>query len=333
MRLLAIESSCDESALAVVHDTGSRLVVEREVISSQIALHALYGGVVPELASREHLKNLPLLFDQLSQSHNLSSIDGIVVTTGPGLQGCLLMGTCFAEGVARALGKKLYGVNHIEGHLFAAWLENTEIQFPCITLVVSGGHTEIILVSKPGSYQILARSRDDAAGEAFDKSAYLLGFPYPGGRYLAEAADSVEHSPFVLPKVMQEGDAFSFSGLKTAIRLLVQKQDVENLQIRNELCSSVQAAIVEELVKKVLFQAQRLCCYEIVVTGGVAANSRLRRRLQAEESLQVHFPSTRYCTDNAAMIAAAALLRFRYGVPPSESLKVQPGWRIENGAA
>ncbi len=228
MIVLGIETSCDETAVALIrYGTDGRHELLGEIISSQNNIHEQYGGVVPELASREHLKNLPLLYDALlgKCQVDLSAVDLIGVTQGPGLKGCLLIGLSFGQGLAEASGKPMLGVNHIEGHLLAPRLDNPSLEFPYMCLIVSGGHTEILEVKGVGDYELVARTQDDAAGEAFDKSANLLSLPYPGGARLASLADSVTSSRFKLPKVMREQAGFSFWGLKTAFLLLTKKNE------------------------------------------------------------------------------------------------------------
>lgn len=318
MVLLAIESSCDESAVALLEQYDSGVVsVRAELISSQIDTHRLYGGVVPEIASREHLKALPVLVKQVVQKADcqLSDLSAIAVTQGPGLKGCLLMGICFARGLAHARRVPLFGVHHIEGHILAPLLDNPDLQPPYLALVVSGGHTEIIQVDAIGSYRVLARTSDDAAGEAFDKSAHLLGFPYPGGAQLAALADTVTASRFKLPKVMREAPGFSFSGLKTAVSLLIKKQagELEDPLIRAELAFAIQAAIVDALCFKLKKAIKETGIKTVALTGGVAANSFLRTMVSSLTD-SLYAPHIVHCTDNAAMIGYTALAREHVGL-------------------
>ena len=340
MRVLGIETSCDETAVALIERASEgpyRIVAEE--ISSQVSLHAKFGGVVPELASREHLSALPLLLDIVLQKGGGrgAPLDLIAVTRGPGLKGCLLVGYSFARSFALVRGVPVMPVNHIEGHLLVPMLDNPTLKPPYLALVVSGGHTEIIKVNRVGEYEVRARTRDDAAGEAFDKSAYLLGLPYPGGPKLAALADSVTQSRFTLPRVMREGDGFSFSGLKTAISLLVKKTGVEALQdavVKAELCWSVQEAIVDTLVHKVRQEIDATGIRQVVVTGGVSANRRLKQALGQLSSATVFAPLPHHSTDNAAMIACAGAMRFEV-IRTTQGIEkdVAPSWRVEDACA
>lgn len=324
MITLGIETSCDETALSILEYRGSDIkpVIHAELISSQINLHKDYGGVVPELAAREHLKNLPLLYSELFKnfSVNESQIESISVTAGPGLKGCLLMGYHFGEALSLALNIPLRLVHHIEGHIFSIALEVDSISEPFIALVVSGGHTEIVLVEKFGKYKILSKTIDDAAGEAFDKSANLLGFPYPGGAELAKLADSVNASDFILPKVMRNQEGFSFSGLKTAISRLVKDNLNDNTSnlVRANLAFAIQNSIVESLVSKVEEQLKKHRIKHLVVCGGVSANSYLKNQLN-KLNQKVYFSSSKYCTDNASMIAYVGSRKLVEGI--SDNLK------------
>jgi N6-L-threonylcarbamoyladenine synthase len=340
--VLGIETSCDETALALVrvHQDGHSEVIG-EMLSSQIALHQAYGGVVPELASRQHIEALPILFQQLRHRFpdDVDTCSCIGVTQGPGLKGCLLMGINFAKGLSLSLGKSLIGVNHIEGHLYSAFLNKPLPRFPFLALIVSGGHTELVFVEQFGTYQIIARTIDDAAGEAFDKSAHLLGFPYPGGRALSDAAASVESSPHQLPKVMREADGFSFSGLKTAIHLLIKKCPPQSSQERAALCYTIEHAIVDALmykVKKSLSSYPR--CRGLSVVGGVSANRLLRTKMEAfarDHAMELHMPEPQFATDNASMIALAAAYRLQQSSAlldiqqESRGLPVLPRYPIE----
>jgi N6-L-threonylcarbamoyladenine synthase len=333
MLVLGIETSCDETAVALIrYESDGRHELLGEIISSQNNIHEQYGGVVPELASREHLKNLPLLFDALLSKTKvtLEEIDLIGVTQGPGLKGCLLIGLSFARGLSEALGKPIIGVNHIEGHLLAPRLDNPGLEFPYLCLIVSGGHTEILEVKGVGKYELIIRTQDDAAGEAFDKSANLLSLPYPGGARLAALADSVQSSRFKLPKVMREQAGFSFSGLKTAFLLLVKKNEVAltDSAVRAELAHVAQEAIVDTLVFKVSAALKERGLKRLAVSGGVAANRRLREAIGNLKGAQSFFPSGIHSTDNAAMIAYVAGERYRAGIR-SEDLAAQARWPVE----
>ena len=331
--LLAFETSCDETAVAVVTGEKAPHVVAEKVLS-QTDLHKLYGGVVPELASREHLKALPLLTEEalLRAGATITDIEAVAVTRGPGLKGCLLMGIGFAKGVATARGIPLIGVNHIEGHILSPFIENPELPFPYLAVVVSGGHTEILAIRGLGAYELLARTMDDAAGEAFDKSANLLGFEYPGGPKLATLADSVSTSRFNLPRVMRESEsAFSFSGLKTAIALLVKKHrsELADPVIRAELSHAVQGAIIDALMHKVKHAVTTSKITNVALCGGVAANAALRAAVQKLPKVKLFSPATQHCADNAAMIGYAGALRWKRGDADSLSLDALPRWPVE----
>jgi N6-L-threonylcarbamoyladenine synthase len=334
MRILGIETSCDETGVALLEfspDGGATIVAE--VLASQVALHELYGGVVPELASREHLRTLPHLCEELWQTSgaSLDSIAAIGVTCGPGLKGCLLIGVTFVQGVALTANKPLIPVNHIEGHILSGELHYPELKPPYLALVVSGGHTELLLVEGLGKYSALCRTLDDAAGEAFDKSANLLGLAYPGGSRLAALADTVSTSPFKLPRVAREFDGFSFSGLKTAVLRLVERNREELRRdegVRAEMCWAIQDAILDPLVLKTVREvsARRL---PLVVCGGVSANAELRRRL-TERCAKVYFPPIHHCVDNGAMIAYVAGRYVAAGYQaPAAPLTIRSRWPVE----
>lgn len=338
MRILALETSCDETAAALLEMQGPGVgSVLAEVISSQVALHAAYGGVVPELAAREHLSALPLVVDKVLQQSGgtLDTVDALVVTQGPGLKGCLLMGMGFARALALARGLPILGVNHIEGHVLVPLLDNPELKPPYLALVVSGGHTEIVLVREPGEYELMARTLDDAAGEAFDKSANLLGLPYPGGPRLATLADQFaargEPSPFTLPRVALAEPVFSFSGLKTAISLAVKRSRealATDETLQGALAFTIQEAIVDALAIKVKQAVERSGIDRVAVTGGVSANRRLRARL-AEDGYRVFAPTLPHCTDNAAMIGWAGAYRLFRGDGGHGLGDVRSRWPIE----
>ncbi len=333
MRVLGIETSCDETACAVLECSDERISILADEVSSQVDLHALYGGVVPELASREHLRNLPLLLPQ-ALAKAAGEPELIAVTVGPGLKGCLLVGLDFVKGYALAKGVPFVGVNHIEGHLLSALLDNPELQarpFPYVALVVSGGHTELQFVHGVGRYELLARTTDDAAGEAFDKAAALLGLPYPGGPRLAKLADSVSSSRFQLPKVMRQAPGFSFSGLKTAVVNLVRGQggNLTDPGIVAELAHAIQGAIVDTLVHKTSQSLRDRGIRTLIVCGGVSANRLLRQELSALPNVKTYFPEMRHSIDNAAMIAYAGWQRYRLGGRSDHRLQVRPRWPVE----
>ncbi|TAK36656.1 MAG: tRNA (adenosine(37)-N6)-threonylcarbamoyltransferase complex transferase subunit TsaD [Chloroflexota bacterium] len=328
MKVLGIESSCDETAAAVVVD--GRLVLSNAIFS-QIAIHAQYGGVVPEVASRQHtLSIIPILRRALDDAGvGLAEIDAVAVTRGPGLVGSLLVGLNVAKGVAFQRGLPLIGVNHLEGHIYANWLIEQgpgppPPQFPLICLVVSGAHSDLVLMTEHEQYQLLGRSLDDAAGEAFDKVSRLLGLGYPGGPAIQRVAASTEATPFHLPRAWLRGTYdFSFSGLKTAVLHMVQKELPEPRQdaqtegaperIAAEIAAAFQESVVDVLATKTVAAAKRHRAKEILLAGGVAANKPLRERIIQTSPIPVHVPRPIYCTDNAAMIASAGYFKLSEG--------------------
>ena len=333
MIVLGIETSCDETGLALIEiDAAGTPVIRGEVLASQVSLHEKYGGVVPELASREHMRSLPVLCEELFSSTGLSLKDvrGIGVTCGPGLKGCLLMGVTFAQGMGLAHNIPIFPVNHIEGHILSGELHEPSLKPPYLTLVVSGGHTEILLVEGLGRYTCLCRTRDDAAGEAFDKSANLLELHYPGGARLAAWADKGAASPrFKVPRVAREMEDFSFSGLKTAVALMVKRNREEihaDPKVFADVCWAIQDGIVDPLVNKVTreLQARKL---PLVVCGGVSANAALRQRL-TEKCRKVFFPPMKHCVDNGAMIAYVAARYWAVGTQPPH-IDIFSRWPVE----
>ncbi|MCB9803143.1 tRNA (adenosine(37)-N6)-threonylcarbamoyltransferase complex transferase subunit TsaD [Candidatus Nomurabacteria bacterium] len=317
MRILALESSCDETALAIISGSGSDWVLEKDIVYSQIAIHQKYGGVVPEVAARKHAETIfPLLTETLGEE-KLATIDYLAVTAGPGLVASLLLGVTAARSLAYAAAKPLLPVNHMEGHIYSNWLSNSELKnndqkyFPSLALVVSGGHTELVLMKNHGDYQLLGTTQDDAVGEAFDKVAKILNLGYPGGPIVSKEALEGDDQAYKLPRPMlNSGDYnFSFSGLKTAVLYTLEREkNISQAAVKN-ICASFQAAAVELLVKKTIKAAQEFQVKSIMIAGGVSANQLLREELKKEStkiSLPLFYPELKYTGDNAAMIAVAA---------------------------
>jgi N6-L-threonylcarbamoyladenine synthase len=335
-RILGIESSCDETAAAVLED-GRRLLAS--TVASQIDLHARYGGVFPEVASRQHIRTVYAIVEQaLQQAHlALSDIDAIAVTRGPGLAGSLVVGMNMAKGLALASGKPLIGVNHLEGHIYSAWVYPADVQtpppapqFPLLALLVSGGHSELNLMTDHLQYQRLGGTLDDAAGEAFDKVARLRNLPYPGGPSIQKAAAEGNPQAFHFPRARLDGTwNFSFSGLKTAVLRLVRsfEEQQQPLPIA-DLAASFQEAVVDVLLTKTLAAARQFGAQQILVAGGVSANKALRQAFLAQQEFPVHIPSLSLCTDNAAMIAAAGYFRHALGQRDPLDLDVLPTWPL-----
>jgi len=334
--VLGIETSCDETAAAVVRD-GKEIL--SNVIASQVDLHRIYGGVVPEIASRKHIELIMPVIDLALKEAGASpgDLDAIAVTYGPGLVGALLVGLSAAKAMALALGCPLVGVNHIEGHIYANFLEYPEVDPPLVCLTVSGGHTDLLYIDEYGRYDILGRTRDDAAGEAFDKIARVLGMDYPGGPEIARAAEAGDPTAIDFPRGLLQADTFdfSFSGLKTAAI-----NYIHNLRQRGEevpvadIAASLQEAIVDVLIAKTLAAAQAYGVKTIFLSGGVAANERLRSRLRelaAADGIRVYYPSKVLCTDNAAMIACAGYYRYLRGERASWELNAVPNLRLGEG--
>lgn len=332
-RVLAIETSCDETAAAVVED-GRRAL--SDVVATQIDIHRRWGGVVPELASRNHVVQvMPVVDEALARSGlGPDGIDAVAVTSGPGLVGALLVGVQAAKALALAWGKPLVRVNHLEGHLVAAFLAEVPPAFPYLGLVVSGGHTSLYAAHGFGDYRLLGQTRDDAAGEAFDKGAKLLGLPYPGGVAIDRLAKEGDPAAIRFPKAIVKGADldFSFSGLKTALLHHVKKHGVPEGRALADLCASYQEAIVRALVEKAFRAARRLQFERLVLAGGVAANSRLRAAATARaaeyEGMSVFIPPVKLCTDNAAMIAVAGTHALLRGERAGPDLNADPAWRL-----
>jgi N6-L-threonylcarbamoyladenine synthase len=330
MKILGVESSCDETGLAV-YDTEAGLLAH--AIHSQVAMHADYGGVVPELASRDHIRRvIPLTRGVMQQAGlALADLDAIAYTQGPGLAGALLVGASFANALAAALHIPAIGVHHLEGHLLSPMLANPRPEFPFIALLVSGGHTQLMRVDGVGRYELLGETVDDAAGEAFDKTAQLLGLGYPGGPALSKLADAGLAYRFKLPRPMlNSGDLdFSFSGLKTAVLTLSRK---EGEAARADIAAAFQVAVVDVLAAKCVAALKKTGLHRLVVAGGVGANRALRGRLNAEAAqrhFEVFYPPLELCTDNGAMIAFAGALRLAEGQTPADGrFGVRPRWAL-----
>ena len=340
MLVLGIESSCDETGVALVEAIGDAPPTLRaQALHSQVAMHEAYGGVVPELASRDHIRRvLPLAREVLREADaGLADIDLIAYTRGPGLAGALLVGAGVACSLAASLGRPVLGVHHLEGHLLSPFLSADPPAFPFVALLVSGGHTQLMRVADVGRYELLGETIDDAAGEAFDKSAKLLGLGYPGGPALARLADFGDPTAFALPRPLLHSANldFSFAGLKTAVRTQVMKLATNICeQDRANLAASTQQAIVDVLVRKSLAALAATGLDRLVVAGGVGANARLREQLAAgcaARGARVHYPELALCTDNGAMIALAAAMRWQRGVAAVHSdhaFSVMPRWAL-----
>jgi N6-L-threonylcarbamoyladenine synthase len=338
-RILGIETSCDETAAAVV-ENGRHIV--SSIVASQAALHAKYGGVFPEIASRKHVETIyPVVASALSQAHvALEAVDAIAVTRGPGLAGSLVVGMNMAKGLALGSGLPLLGINHLEAHLYSIWLveDEPEPTFPLLGLIVSGGHSELVLMNDHLSYERLGGTLDDAAGEAYDKVARLLGLAYPGGPAIQQTADSGDPEEFKFPRAWLEDTwDFSFSGLKTAVLREVRKRQPEleagveaprpGLPIA-DLAASFQAAVVDVLVGKTLAAAEAFEAREILVAGGVSANRALRQAFQMRAKIPVRVPPLELCTDNAAMTAAVGHHRLLNGQRDALDMDVLPTWPL-----
>lgn len=334
-RILAIETSCDETACAVLEN--GRLLLA-STIASQMEVHARYGGVYPEVASRQHILSIvPVVEQTLAQSHlTLADVDAVAVTRGPGLAGSLVVGMNLAKGLALGAGLPLVGVNHLEGHIYSAWVYPAgeaappEPQFPLMALLVSGGHTELNLMESHLTYRRLGATLDDAAGEAFDKVARLIGLGYPGGPLIQKAAEEGDPQRFKFPRAwLEDTFDFSFSGLKTAVLHEVRRLEAEGRSLPvADLAASFQAAVVDVLAAKTLRAAREFGVKEILVAGGVSANRALRQALWAQQEFPVNIPPFSLCTDNAAMIAAAGYFRFAYGHVDTLDMDVLPTWPL-----
>ncbi|MFO7943679.1 MAG: tRNA (adenosine(37)-N6)-threonylcarbamoyltransferase complex transferase subunit TsaD [Anaerolineales bacterium] len=332
-RILGIETSCDETAAAVVEDGRNIL---SNVVASQVELHAQFGGIFPEVASREHIKKIYSIVDQaLKDAHlALTDLDGIAVTRGPGLPGALVVGINMAKGLALSSGLPILGVNHLEGHLYSSWLRREEDEtpeyptFPLLALIVSGGHTELVLMRGHLDYQRLGGTLDDAAGEAFDKVARLLDLGYPGGPAIQTEAENGNPEAFDFPRAwLGESRDFSFSGLKTAVLREVRKLENEGGPLPTaDIAASFQEAVVDVLVTKTIDAADEFEAEEILISGGVSANQSLRRAIRSASKVPVHIPPLFLCTDNAAMIAGAGCYRYCAGWRDTLDMDAAPTW-------
>lgn len=352
--VLGIESSCDETGVALVSGRGEGVpALLAHALHSQIEMHQAYGGVVPELASRDHIRRvLPLARRVLQEAdRSLAQVDVVAYTRGPGLAGALLVGAGVACAMAAALGKPVLGVHHLEGHLLSPFLSADPPEFPFVALLVSGGHTQLMRVDGVGQYVLLGETIDDAAGEAFDKSAKLMGLPYPGGPVLARLAEGGDPRAFRLPRpLLHSGDLdFSFAGLKTAVMVQARKLTQASAgpggaevpfselprQLQADLAASTEAAIVEVLVRKALAAVRQTGLQRLVVAGGVGANRSLRADLDsacAKAGIRVHYPELHLCTDNGAMIALAAAMRLQSGCAQAQmryAFDVKPRWPLD----
>jgi N6-L-threonylcarbamoyladenine synthase len=331
-RILAIETSCDETAAAVIAD-GTRIL--SNIIASQTTLHAKYGGVFPEVASRRHIEVIHAVVDEaMRQAHiGFGDLDCIAVTRGPGLVGSLLVGVNMAKGLAVSRNLPLLGINHIEGHIYSLWLtdEAPHIRFPLLTLVVSGGHTDLFLMTDHGHYQLLGTTLDDAAGEAFDKVGRLLGLPYPGGPAIDQVSEKGNAAAFRFPRAVMDQDYgynFSFSGLKTAVMRQVDQYHSPAVLPVSDLAASFQAAVVESLVSKTVQAANEYEVTAVHLAGGVSANRALRAAMKSQLDVPVRVPPPLLCTDNAAMIGAAAHFHLIRGRTDGLDLDVVPSLQL-----
>ncbi len=328
LSILGIETSCDETAAAVV--TEGRHILSN-VVASQIELHARYGGVFPEMASRQHIRDiLPVIEEALSQAKmELGQLDGLAVTIGPGLAGSLVVGVNAAKGLALALNLPLIGINHLEAHIYTVWTQGPEPEFPLLCLIASGGHTNLVVMRGHGEYEALGQTLDDAAGEAFDKVARLLELGYPGGPAIQEKAEEGDPKAFDLPRAWLPGTYnFSFSGLKTAVLYLVRRLEEEKELPLADLAASFQTAVVDVLVEKTRLAAQEHDVEQVLLVGGVAANTLLRQEMRERVEVPVLYPPPELCTDNAVGVGAAGWFRLEAGERSGWDLDVVPSLRL-----
>lgn len=327
MIILAVETSCDDTSCAVMADDYKLLA---STVSSQNLIHEKFGGVVPEIASRRHLENITPVFNQTMTNAGLSlkDIDGICVTLGPGLVGSLLVGIMFAKGLAVSTKKPFLGINHIEGHFFAPFIGQEKPDFPYVALVASGGHTALYIVSGFRDYKLVGQTRDDAAGESFDKVAKMLGLGYPGGVAIQNVSENFDGS-ITLPKPLEREDDFSFSGLKTHVSNIIKKQEVLSDEFKKNMAASFQKTVVEILTTKTINAAIKAGATHVVISGGVSANRLLRKKIHEKASLnnlRVFIPPPEFCTDNAAMIGVVGHKLLSDGITTELSASAIPDW-------
>lgn len=341
MRVLGIDTSCDDTCVALLEIKDLRFKILNNIVSSQVKLHAKYGGVYPFLAKREHIKNLPLVFRKATKEVKLSEIDLIGVTNGPGLEPCLWQGINFAKKLTQDLKLPIIPVNHIEAHILANFI-NLKSIFPALCLVVSGGHTQLILMRGIGKYKLIGETRDDAAGECFDKTARILGLGYPGGPVIARESDKfiIHNSKFKIhlprPMIYQKNYDFSFSGLKTAVLYGYKGRPLETRRSKKyiwEMCREIQQAIIDVLIHKTIKAAKNFKAKSIILGGGVAANDELRKQFQEKIEKEIPntkylIPDTKYCTDNAAMVAATAYFHRKKATKNWQKIKADANLRI-----
>ena len=340
MKILAIETSCDDTSSSVV-ENGNKVL--SNIISSQISVHAKYNGVVPELASREHIKNVNIVVEQALQQAKISfenfdkNIDYITCTYGPGLAGSLLVGVMTAKTLSYIYKKPLIPINHIEGHIFSAAIENKDLKPPFLAVVISGGHTELVIIKDYGKYKFLGGTRDDACGEAFDKAAKILGLPYPGGPVIDKFAEQGNNDAVHFTRPMMKGTwDFSFSGIKTAVLNYSKKVDIKNQKTINDICASFRQAVAETVVTKSIEAAKKYGIKSVALGGGVSCNSLIRKMFKEQckkNKINVFLPSPVFCTDNAAMIAHVAyhkVLKKKYVYPNKNVVSIKPSLELEN---
>jgi tRNA N6-adenosine threonylcarbamoyltransferase len=329
--VLGIETSCDETGVGVVaFDERGRVELLADEIASSVDEHARFGGVVPEVASRQHiLAIVPTIRRALAEAEvDWADLTAVAVTRGPGLAGSLLVGVNAAKAIAFARGLPLVGVNHLEAHVYANWLTGADVEFPLICLIVSGAHSDLVLMTDHLRYQLLGRSRDDASGEAFDKVARILGLGYPGGPAIQRAAEGGDPTKLRLPRAwLPDSHDFSFSGLKTAVLRVVDRREERGLSVE-DVAASFQESVVDVLVEKTRRAAAEFGVKQVLLAGGVAANALLREQMRARVDLPVVYPPLEYCTDNAAMVGAAGYRRYLAGDVSSLELDVTPGLKL-----